>query len=443
MSLTREEAKGIVDRVLKLSKAEECSVSLSGGRDANIRFAKNEVTTSGDTEDVTLFVRSSFGKRSGAASVNQFEDAPLERCVRQAEETARFAPEDPEHMPVLPPQGYREIAAFSEETGVLAPERRADVAKKAIELAKGKKVVIAGFFTSSGGFQAIGNSKGLFGYHRQSRLTFSATARTADGQGSGWAGNNGERAGDVDAIGLSKAAVEKAFLSARPRELAPGTYTVILEPAAVADLFLYMGFSMSARSADEGRSFFSKKGGGNKIGEKVLSEKVTLWTDPADPRAPGSPFAPDGQVTRKMGFVENGVVTNLDYSRYWAQKQGKEPTPQPQNMFMKGGTGSLADLVKDTKKGILVTRLWYIRFVDPQTILLTGLTRDGTFAIENGKIRHAVKNFRWNDSPISVFSKIDAMTREVRARGSEAEDFSIVCPAIRTQFTFSSLSDAV
>lgn len=443
MSLTRDEAKAVADRALKVSKAEETSVALEGGRAANIRFAKNEVTTSGDTEDATLSVRASFAKRSGSASVNQFDDAALERCVRQAEETARFAPEDPEHMPVLPPQAYSEVAAFAEETRDLPPERRANVANSAIGLAKAKKVVIAGFLTNSGGFQAIANSKGLFGYHRQSRMTFSATARTADATGSGWAGNNGERPRDLDAVELSRLAVEKAFLSAKPRELAPGTYTVILEPAAVADLFLYMGFSMGARSADEGRSFFSKKGGGNKIGEKVLSEKVTLWTDPADPRAPGSPFAPDAQATRKMAFVENGVITNLSYSRFWAQKQGKEPTPDPQNMIMKGGAGSLADLVKDTKKGILVTRLWYIRFVDPQTILLTGLTRDGTFAIENGKIRHAVKNFRWNDSPISVFSKIDAMTREVRARGSEAEDFSIVCPAIRTQFTFSSLSDAV
>jgi predicted Zn-dependent protease len=170
---------------------------------------------------------------------------------------------------------------------------------------------------------------------------------------------------------------------------------------------------------------------------------VTIWTDPADPRAPGAPFSREGLPTRKMAFVENGVVTNLFYSRFWAEKQGKEPTPDPENAFMKGGTGSLQDLIAGTKKGILVTRLWYIRFVDPQSLLLTGLTRDGTFLIENGKVRSAVKNFRWNDSPIAVFSKIEAMSREVRARGAEGEDMAVVCPAIRTQMTFSSLSDAV
>jgi predicted Zn-dependent protease len=443
VTLSREEAKSLTDRVLKLSKAEECFVSVSGGRSANIRFARNEVTTSGDTDDVTISVRSSFGKRSGASSVNQFDDESLERCVRQAEEIARFAPEDPEHVAALPPQQYGAIDAWSEETAELPPERRAEVAKKAIDFATQKKVVIAGFLTNSGSVQAIGNSKGLFGHHRQTRLTFSTTARTSDGKGSGWAGVNGEKWRDVDAPGLSQIAVDKAFRSAGARELAPGSYTTILEPSAVADLLLFMGFTMDARSADEGRSFFSKKGGGNRIGEKILSEKVTAWTDPADPRAPGAPFAADGLPSRKMGFIENGVVTGLSYSRFWAEKQGKEPTPQPQNVLMKGGSGSLEDLVRDTKKGVLVTRLWYIRFVDPQTLLFTGLTRDGTFFIENGKVRYPVKNFRWNDSPISVFSKLDAMTQAVRARGSEAEDFGIVCPAIRTQFTFSSLSDAV
>ena len=443
MSLTREEARGLVERVLEMSRADECAVSVNGSRDGNIRFARNEVTTSGDTDDVTVSVRTSFGKRSGSSSVNQFDEESLGRCVRQAEEIARFAPEDPEHVAALPPQQYRAIEAWSEETAELAPERRAEVAKKAIDFATQKKVVIAGFLTNSGRVSALGNSKGLFGHHRQTQITFSTTARTSDGKGSGWAGVNGEVWKEVDAIGLARTAVDKAFRSAAPRELAPGTHTVILEPAAVADLLLYMGFSMDARSADEGRSFFSRKGGGNKIGEKVLSERVTAWTNPADPRAPGSPFAPDGLATRKMSFVEDGVVTALSYSRYWAEKQGKQATPQPQNMILKGGSGSLADLIRDTKKGVLVTRLWYIRFVDPQTLLLTGLTRDGTFRIENGKIRQPVKNFRWNDSPISVFSKLDAMTREVRARGSEAEDFAIVCPAIRTQLTFSSLSEAV
>ncbi|MBI3932796.1 MAG: TldD/PmbA family protein [Acidobacteria bacterium] len=443
MSLSPDDARRIVDKVLALSRAEETSVVLNGGRDANIRFARNEVTTSGDVTDSNLTVRCSFGARTGTAMVNQFDDATLERCARQAEEIARFAPEDPEHVPALGPQAYAAIAAHDEATASLAPERRAELAGKAIALARVKKVTVAGFATSSGGLTAIGNSKGLFGHHRQSRVTFSATARTADGTGSGWAGVNGERWSDLDAQGLAERAVDKAFRSAGARELAPGTYTVILEPSAVADLLVFFGFGMDARSADEGRSFFSKKGGGNRIGEKILSDKVTMSTDPADPRAPGAPFATDGLPTRKMAFIEDGVVRNLFYSRFWARKQEKEPTAQPQNALMKGAAGSVEDLVKDTKKGLLVTRLWYIRFVDPQTLLFTGLTRDGLFLVENGAVRSAVKNFRWNDSPVSIFSKIEAMSREVRARGSESEDFAVVCPAIRTRMAFTSLSDAV
>lgn len=443
MTLSKDAAKSLVERTLAFSKADACAVTLDAGRTSNIRFARNEVTTSGDTDDVGVSVTASFGKRSGSASVNQTDAASLERCVRQAEETARFAPEDPEKMPLLAPQTYAEIRAYDEATVDLPPERRAALAKESIALAKEKGVVIAGYYTNGGGPRAIGNSNGLFGHHPQSRVTFSATARTPDGRGSGWAGGNGETANSLDSLALSRAAVEKAFGSADAKEIPAGTYTVILEPSAVADLLLYMAFMTDARSADEGRSFFSAKGGGNKLGKKVLSNQVTIWTDPADPRAPGSPFSGDGLPTRKITYFDKGVLTHLTYSRFWAEKKGKQPTPENQNVFMQGGSGSVADLIAGTKKGVLLTRLWYIRFVDPQTMLLTGLTRDGSFRIENGRIAGAVKNFRWNDSPVSIFSKIDGMSAAVRARGSESEDFAIVCPAIRTQFSFSSLSDAV
>ncbi|MGH9197189.1 MAG: TldD/PmbA family protein, partial [Acidimicrobiia bacterium] len=375
--------------------------------------------------------------------VNQFDAASLERAVRSAEETARFAPEDPEHMPLLGRQQYLEVKSWDERAATVEPSFRADVAKRAIGLAKSRNTIIAGFLTNAARIRAIGNSNGLFGHHSRTTLTYSNTSRTPDGTGSGWAGNNAEWLEKFDPVSLARVAVEKSVKSVKPRELAPGTYTVILEPAAVADLLLNLRFRFDARSADEGRSFFSAKGGGNKIGQKVLGERVSIHTDPADPRAPGFPFASGGMPTRKTPWVEQGVVKRLDYSRFWAQKQGKEPTATPVNLIMEGGSGTLEDLIKNTKRGVLVTRFWYIRSLDPQTILLTGLTRDGTFLIENGRITAPVKNFRWNDSPISAFSKIEAMSRSARARGSEAGDFPIVCPAIRTQFHFSSLSEAV
>lgn len=441
--LTRDEAKNLIERVLKLSRADVTSVSINASREANLRYANNEVSTSGDTSNVVVNVRASFGNRSGSASINQFDDASLERVVRRAEETARFAPEDPEAMPPLGPQQYADRDPYDPATADADPSFRANVAAKAIALGKKRNLDVAGFLTHSGSIEALGNSKGLFAYDRSTLSTFSNTVRTRTGSGSGWAGTNADRIADLDPLELVEVAAKKAELSRNPREIPPGTYTVILEPSAVADLLMLFSFAVDARSADEGRTFFSKKGGGTKIGEKVVGENVTIWTDPADPRAPGATYAGEGLPTRKMTLVENGVLKQLAYSRFWAQKMNAEPTPTPTNIIMKGGTGSIDDLVRNTKNGILVTRLWYIRSLDPQRILNTGLTRDGVFKIENGRIKHALKNFRWNDSPVTVFSNIDAMSREYRARGSESEDMAIVCPAIRTRFTFSSLSDAV
>ncbi|HVS33133.1 MAG TPA: TldD/PmbA family protein [Thermoanaerobaculia bacterium] len=443
MNLTREDAKSIIDRVLKLSKADDASVSIEQNREANLRYAHNEVSTSGDTSDAVLTVRSSFGKRSGSASANQFDDATLERVVRRAEETARFAPEDPEAMPLLGAQEYVTRQAYDEATANAAPDFRASIAANAIAVAKKGKLEAAGFITNAGTTRALGNSKGLFAWDRTTLATFSNTVRTADGTGSGWAGTNVDRIGDLRPAELVQTAAEKAVRSVNAKTLQPGTYTVILEPAAVADMLLYLSFAADARAADEGRSFFARKGGGTKIGEKVVSDKVSIWTDPADSRALGSIYANEGLPTRRMPLFENGVLKSLTYSRYWAQKMDAQPTPTPTNLIMKGGTGSLPDLIRDTRDGVLVTRLWYIRFLNPQAILLTGLTRDGVFKIERGRIRNAVKNFRFNDSPVSVFANVDAMSREMRTRGSEAEDFAIVCPAVRTKFTFSSLSDAV
>ncbi len=441
MSLTRQEAREIIDRTLELSKAEAASVSIEWNRQANLRYAHNEVSTSGDTTNLVITVRSSFGKRTGSSSINQLDDASLERVVRRSEETARFAPEDPEAMPFLGAQDYATRDGYDEATVNASPDLRASVAAKAIEVGRKKNLEMSGFFTNAGYVTALGNSKGLFGFDRRSLVTFSNTARTPGG--SGWAGTNSDTLAQMNAETLVETAARKAELSRNARTMAPGKYTVILEPSAVADLISYLAFQFDARSADEGRTFFAKKGGGNRIGEKVVSEKVTIWTDPSDPRALGALYADEGLPTRKTALIEKGILKSLAYSRFWAQKMKAEPTPSPQNLIMKGASGSVDDLIRDSRDAILVTRLWYIRFLDPQTVLLTGLTRDGVFKVTNGKVTHAIKNFRWNDSPVSILSSIDAMTKEVRARGSESEDFSIVCPAIRTKFNFSSLSDAV
>jgi predicted Zn-dependent protease len=223
----------------------------------------------------------------------------------------------------------------------------------------------------------------------------------------------------------------------------PGRYTVILEPQAVGDLVQLMGFALAARSADEGRSAFSKQGGGNKIGEKLVDSRVTIFSDPQDPELLAQPYDGQGLPLARQVWIENGVLKQLVYSRFWAQKQGKTPTGVPSSVKMVGGTTSMDDMIKSTPRGVLVTRLWYLRQVDPRTILYTGLTRDGTFLIENGKLTKSIKNFRFNESPLFLLNNLEALGPSVRLGGTEAGG-AVVMPAIKAKdFNFTSLSDAV
>jgi predicted Zn-dependent protease len=314
-------------------------------------------------------------------------------------------------------------------------------------LSKKKEVVSAGFVETQASIRAVANSKGLFAFDRFTSADYNLTARTPDGSGSGWASRSYNELRQLDPGKLAAAAIEKAALSKNPAAIEPGKYTVVLEPAAVADLLAYLLFSANARQADEGRSFFSKKGGGNRTGEQVVGEKVRIISDPAHPLAPAVSFDGEGLPISKHVWVENGVIKDLFYSRFWAQKMGKDATAGPGNAIMEGGSATMSDLIAGTDRGVLVTRFWYIRPVDPQTILVTGLTRDGLFLIEKGKVTRPVKNMRWNESPVVAFNNIDAMSppeRVVSGEGIGSGGLSIVCPAARIrEFTFSSASDAV
>jgi len=447
MIWTKEQAKTLLDRVLSFSKAESTAVNLTGGDRANVRFARNTVTTSGATSGYSLAITASFGKRSGTVTTAEFDDASLQRAMRNAEEIAKLSPENPEAMPLVGPQTYSPVTAFFEDAAQATPEWRAGSAATAIDLSKQKDVVSAGFVETQGSIRAVANSKGLFAFDRFTAADYNLTARTPDGSGSGWASRSYNELRQLDPAKLAAAAIEKAALSRNPAAIEPGKYTVVLEPAAVADLLVFLLFSANARQADEGRSFFSKKGGGNRVGEQVVGEKVRVISDPAHPLAPSIAFDGEGLPIAKHVWVDNGVIKDLFYSRFWAQKMGKEPTAGPGNAIMEGGSATLNDLIAGTDRGVLVTRFWYIRPVDPQTILITGLTRDGLFLIEKGKVTRPVKNMRWNESPVVAFNNIDAMTpaeRVVSGEGIGSGGLSIVCPAARIrEFTFSSASDAV
>jgi predicted Zn-dependent protease len=443
--LTEERAREIVAGVLKASGADETVVTISGRTGGNLRFARNGATTSGEMMNLTVTIAATSGRKTGTSQVNEAGAGALRAAVRRAEEIARLSPEDPEHMPPLPPQRYPAIAAAHvPATARFGAAERARAAEDAIGAAAGRDTVIAGFLENGEVAEATGNSAGNFGFHRRTWLDYSNTVRTPEGRGSGWAATFLADSRRLDASSEARVAAEKALASREPRPLEPGVYPVILEPSAVGSLVGMLLFNMDARNADEGRSFLSAPGEKTRLGEQVLSEKVTIVTDPASPLAPGGAWGAGGVPARKIAWFDRGVVASLDYDRYWAEKQGKEPTPGPLNALMEGEDRSLEELIQATDRGVLVTRFWYIRSVDPRTLLHTGLTRDGTFWVEEGKLRHAVNNFRWNDSAVSVLKEIEMLSRPVPVGDVEYGITPMVLPAVKSPaFTFSSVSQAV
>jgi predicted Zn-dependent protease len=444
--LSRAEAEAIARKVLSFATADETRVIINGGTRGNARFAVNQISTAGDVTNTTVTVRSAFGKKISFASTNAVDDESLRRVVQSAESLARLSPEDPEAMPELGPQQYGEGRGWSEATATLDPAGRAEAVRKITEPARAAGLVSTGYLETGAQAQAIANNKGLFAYARNTESALTTTVRTADGRGSGWAGGAHWDWSRVDSAALGATAIQKARASTDAVAIEPGRYTVVLEPTAVGNLVQLIAFALNARQADEGRSFFTKPGGGNKIGTQVVDPRVTIVSDPNDPDTYGAPFTGDGLPTERVVWVENGVLKNLAYDRYWAQRQSVQPTRAAGGFKMSGGDQTLDDLVKGTERGILVTRFWYIRPVDPRTILYTGLTRDGTFLIENGRVTKAVKNLRFNESPIFMLNNLEAMTRPVRVSASESGNAgqAIVVPAIRTKdFTFTSLSDAI
>lgn len=434
---SKDEAREIMERALKYSSADACEVNLTSSEQGNIRYARNTVSTAGHRSNRQLVVQSNFGKKTATATIDEFDDASLEKVVKRSEELAKLSPESPEFMEPLGPQEYKESKTFIEKTTEIDAEYRAAVAASSIEPAKANDVTAAGFLNDSNGMSSMMNSNGLFAYNRSTSLDFTVTMRSNDGSGSGWVTRDFNDVEMFDAAEASKVAIDKALQSREAKAIEPGKYTVILEPAASIGLLNNMFGAFNARTADEGRSFMSKEGGGNKLGEKIVDERVTIYSDPFNEKVPANTWTQGGLPLDKMTWIEDGVVKNLAYSRYWADQKGVAPVPFPSNGIMMGGDASLEDLIKDTRRGILVTRLWYIRSVDPQTLLYTGLTRDGTFYIENGKIKHPVKNFRFNESPIIMLNNLEALGQQVRIDGN-------LIPYMKVRdFTFTSLSDAI
>jgi len=442
--LSREQAQALVDRVLKMSKADAVQVNVGGGYTANIRFADNRISTAGGVSTANVAIQSSFGPKHAVTQTNDLSDEGLERAVRQSESLAHLTPDDPEAMAPLGPQQYDTVNSFFDATAKLGPEGRAEAARLAIEPCKAAgDLKAAGFLQTGIGAGAVGNNKGLFAYQASTSANYTLTVRTADGTGSGWAGADHPDWAQLNVSDVAQHAIQKAQRSRNPVAIEPGRYTVILEPQAVGDLVQLLAFSLDARSADEGRSPFSKQGGGTKVGEKIVDERITLFSDPTDPQLLSNAFDGQGLAAHRRVWIDKGVLKGLTYSRFWAQKQNKEPDAGTNAVKLQGSTPTTEDLIRSTPRGVLVTRLWYLRQVDPRTVLYTGLTRDGTFLIEDGKISKAVKNMRFNESPLFMLNNLEGIGRSVRVAGTEAGG-DVVMPAIKVRdFNFTSLSDAV
>jgi predicted Zn-dependent protease len=467
--LSEEEARRVVARVMALSGADDVEVNLRSEETTHLRFARNSPSTSGFYADQTLTVESSFGLRSAAATVNQLDDATLEAVVRRSEALARFAPEDPEHMPSLEPQVYPAVATYDAHAGEAAAENMARGTALSIEQARARGLVAAGFSSLELRSHVIANRRGLFGYCRASDASFSLTVRSggdglrpdamrsavdparptpalqAEGSsGSGWASSVANSVAGLDYAGSAATAIDKALRSVEPRAIEPGKYLTILEPTCVASLVQSLIFDMDARSADEGRSFFSAPEGKNRQGEQLFPEAITIASNPLDREVPGMPWGRDGLPQEARAWIERGRIGNLSCDRFWARKQGRQPLPGPSNILMQGGQGNLQDLIASTPRGVLITSFWYIREVDPRTLLLTGLTRDGVFWIEDGKIAYPIKNFRWNNSPVQVLKNIDSMSQSVRVSARDGSSSAVRVPALRVKdFELTSVSDAV
>ncbi len=438
--LSRTEAKAIVEKAIGFSHADETEVSLGMSGRGNLRFARNIPTTTGKSTALSIDITCVFGKRIGTYSTTSTDADSLAAAVRKAEGLARLAPENPEYMPRLGAQTYAESPEWDQATASLDPSVRARIAGEAIAAASAAGLHAAGFYQNGESVVALGNSRGLFGYRRVTDASYTVTARTESGSASGWAGTESFQASAVDHSAITRTAIAKAVASANPRPIEPGTYPVILEPSAVGDMLNLYRWNLGRRAADEGRSYYSEPGGANKIGQKLFDDRVTIYSDPMHPLVPSSPWGDDGLPLGRTVWAERGVQRQLAVGRYWGQKNGLAVVPYGSNIIMDGEDHSLDDLVAATERGLLVTSFWYIRQVDPKTILFTGLTRDGVFLIENGKISHPVINLRWNESPIAVFRNIEMMSRPQRVVTREGNE-PMLAPALKVkEFHFTSVS---
>jgi predicted Zn-dependent protease len=459
--LTQDEAQKIAKKVLGMSSFPECQVTITSQEQAYTRFANNGITTASFSLRHNLAIVSTRDGRTGSYATNDLDDDSLRAAVKKAEELAALTPQNSERLSPIGPQEFPKTFDYDEHTANARSPEMIPHVKTIIDAATKQKLVAAGLVERSHRITAISNNTGLFGFHNTSDSQLTTTIRMADGSSSGWAGQPSMKLSAIDSAGLAATAIEKCRRWKNPQKLAPGNYTVVLEPTACGDLVRLMIGGFSARATEEGRTFLSKRGGGTLLSEKVFPEYITLRSDPFDPRQPSSPWTSDWLPTSALTYIDKGVIANLGYDRYWAEKTGKKPNGgggggrggggggggfggggAAGSLILEGTDTPLEKLIASVERGLLVTHFWYIRGVNQQTLQNTGLTRDGLFMIENGKITTPIMNFRFNESPVRLLKNTKMVGQTARVRGLEGG--MMVAPAIvASDFPLTSISDAI
>jgi len=442
VTLDKSQAKRLVDLVLAQASFGDVRVRITSSRRGHLRFGDGQPTTAGDVDGVTVAVTASKDGRTATVTGGRTDEAAVALLVQRAEGLAGLSPVDPEYMPPLGPQAPLKVKAEDRAVAGLGAAKRADLVGRALRRAEADRVRLAGILEHEHVTEAVGTRAGLFVHHTRTQASLSATCRTEDGTGSARGGYVSHALAGLLPEALVSDAAQRATKSQLPIRREPGRYPVILAPQAVADLLEFFVDSLDARRAEEGRSAFSRPGGGTRVGERMFHASVKLWSDPADKANPAEPFDDEGRPHRKVTWVDGGELRALHTTRYWADRQGIDDRPEPSSLHMAGGTDELDALVAGLERGILVSRFWYTRMLEPQRLLITGLTRDGTFFVEKGKIVEPVRNFRFNDSPLSVLAKVVALGKPQRA-GLSRRRVMVVPPLVVSEFELSSVSDAV
>jgi PmbA protein len=459
--LTKEQAQAIFDRVRKYSQADELEILIHGGRSALTRFANNTIHQNVAEEGYVVSVRALLDGKTARATTNKLDDESLKRAAESAFTLARMQEPDPDLLPVPSPEDVHQSRAWVNrqfpETAALTPDDRAQAVQKIVGIAKRYRQTTAGIFSISQQIEALINSRGLAQFYEQTSSEVSITMLGNDS--SGWQKANSPNVSNLNPEELAEIAARKSMESAAPKELAPGKYTVILEPAAVLDLVGFMFFDFGGAALLEQRSFLNER-----LNTQLFGANINIVDDVYHPLQSGAPFDGEGIPRQRVALVQNGVPGELVYARStahrvnnseWAQKLGKVaptghgfPLPNqigdaPMNIVFEGPAPadeeSVDQMVQSTEMGVLVTRLWYIREVDPYEKILTGMTRDGTFLIENGKLRQGIRNFRFNQSLIDMLKSVEHMGKPVRASGEET--FDMVVPPMKVRdFNFTEVT---